>query len=445
MYDKSDELTDFHLRIYTSRYTGLLTFALSCTGVQVGRGYIKARTMVKRADAGPTADILEFFTTSTTGISTIRAFGAVDRFAEQMHNHIDRLSTARRHFWIFNRWLGLQMSLIGVLFSTGTGIVLLSSKSMVNASLVGFSLTFSMGLSSALFKAVNSFGQLETYMNAAEAITTYAELETEHQGGNEVPENWPSEGSVEVKDLDIAYSADLPLVLKDVSFKIGSCERIGIVGRTGAGKSSLTLALLRLLEPRRGSIVVDGLDISTIKLHSLRSRIAFIPQDPVLFSGTIRSNLDYFHQVSEDKLKEALRRVKLLTEQDDEHSGLFTLESPISSGGANMSQGQRQLLCVARILIRDPMIVILDEATSAVDDKTDSWIQETIRNEIKRTLIVVAHRLKTIASFDQVIVISDGGIAEIGKPAELLSRKGPFYELVQHSGDKEFLYQTLLG
>lgn len=155
-------------------------------------------------------------------------------------------------------------------------------------------------------------------MDAARAVIRYTELETEEQGGDEVSVDWPSKGEVEVRGLEVAYSADLPLVLKDVSFTVGAGQRIGIVGRTGAGKSSLTLALLRLLEPRAGSIHIDGVDISTIKLKSLRSRIAFIPQDPVLFSGTVRSNLDYFKQIPEEKLEEALQRVKLLAEEGDQ-------------------------------------------------------------------------------------------------------------------------------
>lgn len=426
-----------------------MTLALIYAGVQVGQSYVKARKTVFRGDAAPSADILEHFTSSTAGLSTIRAFGAVDMFSEQMHDYLDKLSLVRRHFWIFNRWLGLQMYLLGILFGMGTSaILLLSPDSFIDASLVGFSLTFSMGLSTALFNAVNTFGQLDSYMNAAAAVASYSELEAEDQSGNEVPEDWPSKGKVEVKGLDVAYSAELPLVLRSVSFTVKGGQRVGVVGRTGAGKSSLTLALLRLIEPRGGSISIDAIDISTIKLQQLRSRIGFIPQDPVLFSGTVKSNLDYFNQIPEDTLNRALRRVKLLAEEsssDDEQFGLLTLSSPISSGGTNVSQGQRQLLCLARILIQDPQIVILDEATSAVDNKTDLWIQETIRNEISsRTLIVVAHRLRTIASFDEVIVISEGSVAEMGAPGELLKRgKGLFWDLVHQSGDRDFLMNNL--
>ncbi|OOF92438.1 hypothetical protein ASPCADRAFT_175343 [Aspergillus carbonarius ITEM 5010] len=430
--------------LYTSKYTGFLTVTLLYWCAVVSKRYIKARTTVKRADAEPTADILEHFTSSAAGVMTIRAFGATDQLAEQMHQRLDSLSTARRHFFIFNRWLGLQMSLVGVLFSTGTGIILMSSSSVIDASLIGFSLSFSMGFSQAAFQAINNFGMLETFMNAAGNIIAYSEMETERQGGQEVPDSWPLKGTVDVKSLSVSYSTDLPLVLKNVSFTVQGATRVGIVGRTGAGKSSLTLALLRLVEPHAGSITVDDIDISTIKLQSLRSRIAFIPQDPVLFSGTVRSNLDYFHQISEATLNETLRRVKLLAESpEDESAGLFTLDTPISAGGANMSQGQRQLLCLARILIKKPKIIILDEATSAVDHKTDLWIQETIRNQFSGTLIVVAHRLRTISSFDKIIVMSEGEIAEMGTPAELLKNGGLFYDLVQNSEDREFLTDTI--
>ncbi|KAJ5607281.1 hypothetical protein N7537_003900 [Penicillium hordei] len=428
--------------IQRSLFTGCLIAALLFWCFQVSKGYVKARNPVKRGESEGNAEILEYFTTAAAGVSTIRAFGVVDKFIDQMHSRIDDLSIARRHFWIFNRWLGLQISLMGIILSSGTGFVLLSSKTVFDASLVGFSLTFSMGFSHATFTAVNNFGMLESYMNAAMGIISYSKLKAEEQGGNEVPTNWPSQGEVEVNQLNISYSPDLPLILKDISFTVGAGQRIGIVGRTGAGKSSLTLALLRLINPRSGSILIDGIDISMIKLQSLRSKIAFIPQDPVLFSGTVRSNLDYFQEVPKDQLNEALRHVKLLSGEGSK--GLFTLDSPISAGGANISQGQRQLLCLARILIRDPKIVILDEATSAVDNETDSWIQDTIRTQFNGTFIVVAHRLRTIACFDKVIVIDDGRIEEIGSPAELLRAKGLFYDLVQKSQDKEFVTNSAL-
>jgi ABC-type multidrug transport system fused ATPase/permease subunit len=433
-------------RVQESIYTICLALALFFWILQVSKGYVRARKPMKTGESAGNADILECFTAAASGASTIRAYRGGDQFFAQMHSQVDELSISRRHFWIFNRWLGLQTSFIGIILSTGTGVILLSSKSVLSPSLIGISLTFSMGFAHASFTAINNFGLLESAMNAVVGIISYTKLETEKQDGNEPPRDWPSQGEIQVKGLSVAYSPDLPLVLEDVSFCVGAGQRIGIVGRTGAGKSSLTLALLRLLEPRGGSILIDGIDISTIKLQSLRSKIAFIPQDPVLFSGTIRSNLDYFEEIPTDILKDVLRRVKLLSEEGKKKSGLFTLDSPVSAGGANMSQGQRQLLCLARILIRSPKIIILDEATSALDSNTDLLIQDTVRKDCdrERTLVVVAHRLRTIASFDKVVVIDDGRIREIGTPVELLSAKGLFYNLVQKSEDKEFVNNSVL-
>ena len=432
-----------HSRLYTSKYTAILTVLLLSWCLQVSRLYIKARSLVRRADAIPTADILEQFASTSAGLSTIRAFRAMDRSIDQMHRHIDRLSTARRHFWIFNRWLGLQMAFVGILFSTGTGAILLLSESVIDSSLLGFSISFSMGFSKAIFSAVNEFGILETCMDSADTIIRYSEIEPEDQGGAEVSHDWPLEGEVRVEGLNVAYSDNAPLVLRDITFTVGGGQRIGIVGRTGAGKSSLALSLLRLLEPQSGSIFIDGVDISTIKLQTMRSRIAFIPQDPVLFSGTVRSNLGYFKQVSDLQLEEALQAVGLASKDAGDPPGSFTLASSITAGGTNMSQGQRQLLCLARVLIRKPKIIILDEATSAVDDKTDLFIQNTIRKAFSGTLIVVAHRLRTIASFDQVMVMNDCKVAELGSPAKLLKAKGLFYDLVQDSQDRDFLNSTL--
>ncbi|KAH8696527.1 ABC multidrug transporter [Talaromyces proteolyticus] len=432
--------------LYTSQYTIFLTIALLFWCARLSRDYIKARTTVKHADSRPTADILEHFTSSTAGISTIRAFGTVDQTVEKMHQHIDKLSTARRHFWIFNRWLGLQMSFAGILFSMGTAVILLSSSSVIPTSVIGWTLTFSTEFSQAIFKAVNSFGVLETHMEAARAVLEYGDLENEDQAGHDVPTDWPSNGKVEVNGLDAAYSPTLPRVLNDVTFTVEGGQKIGIVGRTGAGKSSLTLSLLRLLTPINGSISIDGIDISTIKLQDLRSRVTFIPQDPVLFSGTVRTNLDYFGHFPEERLKQALRRVKLFAEPGEKEvssSSLFTLDSPISAGGSNISQGQRQLFCLARALTKNTKIIILDEAISAVDSKTDALIRETIISGFNTTLIVVAHRLSTIASFDRVMVMSDGKVAEIGEPARLLKDKGLFYDLVQDSEDKELLVTTI--
>jgi ABC-type multidrug transport system fused ATPase/permease subunit len=272
----------------------------------------------------------------------------------------------------------------------------------------------------------------------------------------------------------VSYAPDLPPVLKGLTFSINRNERIGVVGRTGAGKSSLTLALFRFLEARSGSVFIDGLDISKIKLHDLRSRLAIIPQDPVLFSGTVRSNLDPFDHHTDTELRDSLERVHLIggsthtpsvagdaatasgsttpvesTIATPKNTNLFAdLSSAISEGGLNLSQGQRQLLCLARAIVARPRVMVLDEATSAVDMHTDALIQRSIREEFTdATLLVIAHRLSTIADFDRVLVLSDGRVAEFGTPRELweMGEGGMFRGMCEESGERDKLRGIVFG
>ncbi|KAI4752521.1 hypothetical protein E4T52_09391 [Aureobasidium sp. EXF-3400] len=322
-----------------SLYTGLMVIGGLYASSMVGRLYNKARKTVQRADREPTSKILGLVTATTTGLATIRAFGAPQAFMDQMHNHVDDLSKARRYFWIANRWLGLQMSLIGIMFSFGTGVMLLRSRSaIVDPPLFGFALTFSMRFSSVIFKAVNGFGAFETSATAAGAISAFRYLEIEQQDGIEVASDWPTTGRVEIRGLKMRYSTTLPLVLDNINLTIGAGERVGIVGRTGAGKSTLLLALLRMIEPEEGTITIDGANTSAIRLRDLRRR---------------------------------------------KHK-----------------------------------LIILDEATSAVDDRTDEAIQTVIRADSEQTLIVVAHRLKTVATFDKIVVMDSGKIVEQGSPTD---------------------------
>lgn len=305
-------------------------------------------------------------------------------------------------------------------------------------------------------------------MNAAERVVEYSELPTERLDGENVPAAWPTEGRVEVSDLVVTYAADLQPVLKGLTFSINRNERVGVVGRTGAGKSSLTLALFRFLEARSGSITIDGIDISKIKLHDLRSRLAIIPQDPVLFSGTVRTNLDPFNNHTDVELFDSLQRVHLISEEETapgtptpelasengsatkKNTNIFRdMANPISEGGLNLSQGQRQLLCLARAIVSRPKVMVLDEATSAVDMHTDALIQRSIREEFyDSTLLVIAHRLSTIADFDRILVLSDGKVAEFGTPKELWelgAGKGMFRSMCEESGERDKLRDICLG
>ena len=367
--------------------------------------------------------------------------------------------------------MGFRQAVIGAVFATVVSFILISEPTM-DAPLAGFTLGFTIQYTRSIIWTIRSYSMLEMNMNAVERVVDYSELAIEDQDGHDVPAAWPTEGRLEITDLVAGYAPDLPPVLKGLSFSVEKGQRVGIVGRTGSGKSTFTLALFRFLTNfREGKIFVDGIDTSTIKLSVLRSRLAIIPQDPVLFSGTVRSNLDDFGEYSDEELRSALERVHLISSRPTTASGsgeqtpatgavqtpspvidtninIFnSLSSRISEGGLNISQGQRQLLCLARAIARKPKIMVLDEATSAVDMGTDELIQKSIRTEFKGcTLLVIAHRLSTIADFDQILVMGDGKAVEFGTPKELLGiQDGVFKGMVESSGEKERLESIILG
>lgn len=385
-----------------------------------------------------------------------------------MYEKIDTHARAYWYIWLFNRWLALRLNVIGAVFSTVVAAVLVTSVD-IDSALAGFVLSFALQYSSAITWTIRQYTSVELAMNAMERIVEYSRIPVEEQEGSDVPAAWPTEGKLQIQGLVAGYAPELPPVLKGLSFDVASNQRVGVVGRTGAGKSSLTLALFRLLEAREGSIVIDGIDISKIMLHDLRSRLAIIPQDPVLFSGTVRSNLDAFEERSDAELYDALERVHLIRRTGtvsragsstsgniDEPSSVVTtnsnsnifssLSSHIGEGGLNLSQGQRQLLCLARAIVNRPKFMVLDEATSAVDMATNAFIQRSIREEFEDiTLFVIAHRLRTIADFDRILVLSDGKAVEYDTPRNLMAKRGAFWVMVKQSADKNRLEEIILG
>lgn len=426
--------------------------------------YLAAARDTRRLESTAKSPIFEHFNAALQGVSTIRAFEKKETYVQAMFDKLDEHARTLYHLSIYKRWLGWRLAIVGSIF-TGIGACFILAFRGMDAALGGFALTFMLAYNDSIFWLLRHFVEVELGMNSTERIVEYAEMEIENQDGKDVPASWPSTGRMEVNNLVVSYAPDLPPVLKGLTFEIQSNERVGVVGRTGAGKSSLTLAIFRFLEAREGSITVDGIDISTIKLADLRSRLAIIPQDPVLFSGTVRSNLDPFDEHSDAELRDALARVHLTDEENDaspQPSGSTTPGSPtqqmqrntntnifrsltsaVAESGQNLSQGQRQLLCLARAIVARPKIMVLDEATSAVDKTTDSLIQRSIREEFNEsTLLVIAHRLSTIADFDQILVLDDGLAVEYGTPKELIAIKdGVFAGMVESSGERD----TLVG
>ncbi|KAJ4011204.1 hypothetical protein NW766_007842 [Fusarium irregulare] len=426
---------------------------LLAAGAVIGNRYLIASRPLKRLESNAKSPVFELFNTTLAGIATIRAFRKTQTYLEQMHSNLNAWTMTTFYITLANRWMSFRMALITALFSITVGVVIIAKS--IDAALAGLALSFILDFSESLRWTIRSYGDMELEMNSMERVVEYMNLETEYLGGLNAAAAWPSSASLEVKGLEVAYASDLPPVLKGLSFKIRHGERIGVVGRTGAGKSSLTLALFRFLEARSGSIAIDGVDISMLKLTDLRSKMSIIPQvgsshsfdcmqltspqHPVLFSGTIRSNLDPFGEYTDIQLYEALVRVHLIGQDDTSSSSIFNdVSNPIFESGSNLSQGQQQLLCIARALLVDSKIIVLDEATSAIDMATDVLIQKSIREWFTdRTMIVIAHRLSTVADFDKVLVLDGGRMVEFGTPRELWEKDGAFRRMCTSAGDSE--------
>jgi ABC-type multidrug transport system fused ATPase/permease subunit len=296
---------------------------------------------------------------------------------------------------------------------------------------VGVSLTYAFSVTQSLNWTVRMVSQLQTQMVSVERIKTYSEMPTEgalESCADQKPSfDWPTSGAINFNQVSLRYRPGLPRVLRGLTFSVRAQEKIGIVGRTGAGKSSLIVALMRLTELDAGNIVIDGVDISKIGLHDLRAKIAIIPQDPVLFSGTVRSNLDPFDQFSDDQIWTSIKRAQL-------DKAVSSLEDLVDEKGSNFSVGERQLLSIARALLKRSKVILMDEATASIDTETDRKIQQSIREEFKDcTCLTIAHRINTILDADRILVMEKGTVAEYGPPAELQKKQdGIFKSLVDH-------------
>jgi ABC-type multidrug transport system fused ATPase/permease subunit len=261
-----------------------------------------------------------------------------------------------------------------------------------------------------------------------------------------LPKNWPDQGIVQYEGVSARYAPGQELVLCNVSFTANARERVGIVGRTGAGKSSLALTLLRGLEVESGHIRIDGMDTKKIGLRALRHGLAIVPQDPTLFSGTLKSNLDPFNEYSDREMLAALKLVDLHDPSDegddltDHHNKFTDLSFKFAESGSNISQGQRQLICIARALLKKPKIVLLDEATASIDHKTDLKMQDCVR-ELDATVITIAHRIRTVIDYDQIVVLDAGEAKECGHPWKLLqNKKSEFYNMCTALSDSDSLF-----
>lgn len=461
----------------------------------IGIFYLSASREIKRLDSISKSPIYQHFGETLSGVSTIRAYGVGNRFVQDNLNKVDNNNRPFFFLWVANRWLSFRVDLAGALVSFSAATMIILSSNKIDAGSAGLSLSYALTFNDYVLWIVRLYAVMEMNMNSVERLLEYMDLDKEAEAvipDSRPPVGWPNRGEIEVNNVSLRYSPELPLVIKNVSFDVPSFSKVGVVGKTGAGKSTIITAFFRFLEADTGFIKIDGLDISKIGLRDLRQNLAIIPQDPTLFQGTIRSNLDPFEQYSDKDIFEALRRVHLI--KPDELSGALKdkgkgtpsraaspntlapttalnsvaaaaivgaakkaasasiaaeenvnvfhdLNTPVSEGGSNLSQGQRQLMCLARSLLKSPKVLLLDEATASIDYESDAQIQKTIREEFSQTTILtIAHRLRSIADYDKILVMDAGEAIEYDHPHKLLQDQSTiFYSLCANSGELDSL------
>ncbi|KAF9261735.1 hypothetical protein L218DRAFT_1001520 [Marasmius fiardii PR-910] len=433
--------------VFTPAFLGP-AILVAVLGVWCGQIYIRSQMAVKREVANAKAPVLGHFGSAIAGITSIRAYGVEEDFKKESRKRINYYTRPARTFFNLNRWVDVRIDAIGNIFSASLAVYLVYVGQQ-NPSDTGYSLNMAVSFSGMILWWIRFVNMFEIRGNSLERINGYINIEQEPKSTSDgvPPAYWPASGELRVENLAARYSVDGPKVLNDISFAVKSGERIGVVGRTGSGKSSLMLSLLRCILTE-GDVYYDGLATSKLNLQDLRSNITIIPQMPELISGSVRENLDPFGQHDDATLNDALRASGLFSLQSDGDQDRITLDSTISSGGNNLSVGQRQILALARAIVRGSKLFILDEATSAIDYKTDSIIQSSLRRELGQgvTLITVAHRLQTIMDADKIMVLDEGSIAEFDSPQELLKIDGgKLRALVDESGDRDHLYEMARG
>jgi len=405
----------------------------------IQRYYLRTSRELKRLDSVSRSPIYAHFQESLGGTSTIRAYRQQERFEHENEWRVDANLRAYFPSISANRWLALRLEFIGavvILTAAGFAIIAVATGTPLSSGMVGLAMSYALGITTSLNWIVRQTVEVETNIVSVERVLEYAKLPSEAPNsipGNRPPAGWPSRGEVAFNNYSARYREGLDLVLKNISLDIRSHEKIGVVGRTGAGKSSLTLALFRIIEPATGFISLDGVNTSNIGLLDLRRRLAIIPQDAALFEGTIRDNLDPGHIHDDTELWSVLEHARLKDHVAGMNGGL---EAKIHEGGSNLSQGQRQLVSLARALLTPSNILVLDEATAAVDVHTDAMLQATLRSPLfaNRTIITVAHRINTIMDSDRVVVLEKGEVVEFDTPLELIRKRGVFYGLVKEAG-----------
>ncbi len=422
--------------------------------------YRSSAREMKRHEAVLRSVVFARFSESISGVASIRAYGLQGYFTSRVRQALDNMNSAYYLTFANQRWLSTRLDMIGNLLVFTTSILVVTDRFSVNPAIAGLVLSYILAIVQMIQFTVRQLAEVENNMNATERIHYYGTNLDEEAPLKlrDVPDSWPEKGAITFDKVEMRYRAELPLVLQGLDMEVRGGERIGIVGRTGAGKSSIMSALFRLTELSGGQVKIDDIDIATVGLQDLRSRLAIIPQDPTLFRGTIRSNLDPFHEHSDLELWSALRKADLITPETETSQGQESrpatghtantsstavnaagpsrihLDTTVEEEGLNFSLGQRQLMALARALVRNSQIIVCDEATSSVDFETDEKIQRTMRMGFSgKTLLCIAHRLKTIINYDRICVMDQGSIAELDTPINLFDKGGIFRSMCDKS------------
>lgn len=415
--------------------------------------YTATARQISRLQKIAKSPVLATIQESINGVDTISAFGQIGRFTYKCQHYINVLTTNTMTISSVTRWLSFRMQAIASVMILSTSLLAtfsLKTENPMNAGLFGFTMTYVLVLTDTLYALLRAWSDVETETVSIERIAEYSELPLEAEmiiESNRPPKNWPTEGIVTFHNYSTKYRDGLDPVLKNLTISIKSKEKVGIVGRTGAGKSSLTLALFRIIEPCAGYIDIDGINTSEIGLFDLRSCLTIIPQESHVVNGTVRENLDPFGHFSDEKLykvleiahlKEHVMQMRTTTSEEDTAPSITAsgLDAILNEGGSNLSAGQRQLLSLARALLNEnSKILVLDEATASVDVQTDKIIQEAIRREFKdKTILTIAHRLETVMDSDRILVLDNGEVKEFDSPDNLLKNASSEFSSLYKEG-----------
>merc|ERR1739838_678273 len=394
--------------------------------------FVPASRQMKRIESKSSAPVMTVCGEAIEGAASIRACGLQDIYIKKAFDTQDYSCQTTYALNGCYRWLSARFELVSASIVTIACFCVVCLAKTISSASVGLSISYALSTGQAISWTVRQFAELENAAVSIERIKEYVKREefAEPATRGDVvpvipPENWPTHGKIEFQGIYLRYKTDLPLVLKGLNLTIQAGKKVGVVGRTGAGKSTLFLSLLRMVPIEDGAIIVDGISIDHVDLTNVRNKMSIIPQEPVMFAGTVKYNIDPYNEHSDKELLDCLERAHLtkFIESKDEK-----LEYMLSEGGSNISAGERQLICIARALLSKSNILLLDEATSSVDRETDAKIQETIRSEFSHcTILTIAHRINTILDYDQIVVIDQGVVAETGPPDELLKDESSLF------------------